>query len=385
MVLAEMVHVGILGPAVRLAVVAQVGRAGGGFCAGRPPGGGPAVSPGGDPPAAGAKRTARVVAGEASGDVRQAGAPPPAAPRSGGPWRRSPAAVFDALAANGGPGGPTTGGAAAPADEGRAAGHPRGREDGPAPAPARSGGPAALRELLAHAPGSEDVGSVAASTIIEAEGQRWLRLVIRTHVIQPGEDIAAAIERHVRPHLRSGDWVFVGQKAVSIAQRRLVREEAVRPRRLAVLLSRHVRRTPFGRGLGRPATMEIALREAGTARILLAAAVHVLGRPFGRRGDFYRIAGRRVASIDGVTDWALPPFNKYIVLHPTDAEGVARRIARRIGAPAAVVDLNDLGGAVLGASPGIDRRVLLWVVRDNPLGQGPFRTPVGIARRLDRP
>jgi len=179
--------------------------------------------------------------------------------------------------------------------------------------------------------------------------------------------------------------VFVGQKAVSISQRRLVYERAVRPRPLAVLLSRHVKRTPYGRGLGRPATMEIAIREAGVWRILLAAAVHVLGRPFGRTGDFYRVAGRRVASIDGVTEWALPPFNRYIVLHPEDAEGEAARIARRVGAPVAIVDLNDLGGAVLGASPGLDRALVLQVLRDNPLGQGPFRTPVGIARRLDGP
>ena len=257
---------------------------------------------------------------------------------------------------------------------------------GSAPAvPPRGGRPDAVPgELVDRMPPTDrdDTGCVVRRGTIDVSGTRWERLLIRTHVIQPGEDIVATVERYVRPYVQPGDWAFVGQKAVSIAQRRLVREQSVHPRPLAEWLSGHVKRTPFGRGLGRPATMEIALREAGVARILLACAVHLAGRPLGRSGDFYRIAGRKVASIDGVTEWALPPFNRYIVLHPRDADEVCRRIARRIGVPAAIVDLNDLGGEVLGASPGIDRRMLARVVADNPLGQGPFRTPLGLARAV---
>jgi len=214
---------------------------------------------------------------------------------------------------------------------------------------------------------------------------RWQRFLVRTHIIQPGEDIVAAVATYAAPFVRAGDWVFVGQKAVSIAQGRLIRENSVRPRPLAVFLSRHVKRTPFGRGLGRPATMEIALREAGVPRILLACAVHLLGRPLRRSGDFYRVAGRKVASIDGVTEWALPPFNRFIVLHPTDADGLCREMAARLGVPVAIVDLNDLGGEVLGASPGLDRCALRRVVADNPLGQGPYRTPLGLARPARTP
>lgn len=248
----------------------------------------------------------------------------------------------------------------------------------------RTPGPASTRPLERGGPPpaarEDDTGRVVRATTIDVGGRRWERLLIRTHVIQPGEDVVETAARYALPYVRAGDLLFVGQKAVSIAQGRLVRERTVHPRPLAYFLSRHVKRTPFGRGLGRPATMEIALREAGVARILLAAAVHIMGRPLGRSGDFYRVAGRRVASIDGVTDWALPPYNQYIVLHPTDADGLARRIAERVGVPAAVVDLNDLGGEVLGWSAGIDPRLLVRILADNPLGQGPFRTPLGLAR-----
>ena len=215
---------------------------------------------------------------------------------------------------------------------------------------------------------------------IEADGQRWQRLLIRTHVIHPGEDMVAVIERYAGPLVRPGDWIFVGQKAVSISQGRLIQADRVKPGALARILSRFVRRTPFGFGLGKPETMQVAIREAGTLRILAAAAVHVLGRPLGRRGDFYRVAGRRVAAIDGATDWAQPPFNRYIVLHPDDGEVLVRRVTERLGVPAAIVDLNDLGGEVLAKSGDLDPGLCKRVLADNPLGQGAFSTPLGLAR-----
>ena len=45
------------------------------------------------------------------------------------------------------------------------------------------------------------------------------------------------------------------------------------PRRLAVWLAKRVVRTPWGIGLGIPETMEMALREVGAPRVLLASAV----------------------------------------------------------------------------------------------------------------
>ncbi len=226
-----------------------------------------------------------------------------------------------------------------------------------------------------------DVGRVVGRSRLEVDGETWERLMVRTHVIRPGEEVSKVLQQYAGPVVQPQDWVIIGQKAVSIAQGRLVRERLVRPRPLAVFLARHVKRTPFGRGLGRPATMEVAIREAGVPRILAACAAHLVGRALNRSGDFYRVAGQKVASIDGVTEWALPPFNEYIVLHPVGADALARRAAARLGTPVAIVDLNDLGGEILGASAGIDRPLLRRVLADNPLGQGPFCTPLAVVRR----
>jgi hypothetical protein len=129
--------------------------------------------------------------------------------------------------------------------------------------------------------------------------------------------------------------------------------------------------------------MECAIRECGAPRILFAAIVGAFGKLLGRKGDFYRIAGSRARSIDGPTSGTIPPFNRAVSLAPEDPDGAARRLAERFNCRAAVVDINDLGGNILGTWPGdLDRKLLLEILSDNPLGQGTEQTPAGIIRRV---
>lgn len=68
---------------------------------------------------------------------------------------------------------------------------------------------------------------------------------------------------------------------------------------------------------------------------------------------------------------------------PAEPDRVAWQVSRRVGVPVLVVDINDLGGTVLGASHReLDRQLLAEALGDNPLGQGGERTPMGILRPL---
>ena len=102
--------------------------------------------------------------------------------------------------------------------------------------------------------------------------------------------------------------------------------------------------------------MQLAIDEVGTLRILLATAASAVTRPFGIHGMFYRVAGPQAKAIDGPTSYTIPPYNQAATLGPKDPNGAARRIAAAIGAPVAIIDANDAGCAVLGMSPGVDRR-----------------------------
>ena len=223
--------------------------------------------------------------------------------------------------------------------------------------------------------------------ILIARGATWERIPIRTRLILKGDNLLEAIgEGLEKAHaaLQPDDILFVSEKAVGASQGRyyLLDDGSLKPRRLAVLLSRFVTKTPGGIGLGIPETMECALNECGTPRILFAALISVFGKLFGRKGDFYRIAGTKARSIDGPTSGTIPPFNRAVSLAPYNPEGVSKEIAEHFKCQAAVVDINDLGGNILGAyPPELERDMLVEILSDNPLGQGTASTPVGIIRK----
>ncbi|MFF7683091.1 coenzyme F420-0:L-glutamate ligase [Microbacterium sp. NPDC007973] len=215
------------------------------------------------------------------------------------------------------------------------------------------------------------------------DGTSYARIPIRTRVVMPGDDLDAFILEYAKDAVQPGDLLFVTEKIVAITQGRSFKLDSIKPRKLALFLSKYVTRTPYGIGLGMPETMEMALRECGTPRILFAAAVSAVTKAFGRKGDFYRIAGDKARAIDGPTKGTIPPYNQAVVLGPERPREVAARLKSLLGIDldVAVVDINDLGGNILGST--MDKageKRLVAILKDNPLGQGHESTPLGIVR-----
>ena len=120
--------------------------------------------------------------------------------------------------------------------------------------------------------------------IIEIDGIKYRRLPIVTHLITDKDDICDVAEQYGKPVLSEPDDVlFISEKCVACTQKRAIPLEDIHPRKLAVKLSSHVTKTPHGIGLGMPETMEMALQEVGTPRILFAAAVSVIGKKIFRK------------------------------------------------------------------------------------------------------
>ncbi|WP_165142975.1 coenzyme F420-0:L-glutamate ligase [Microbacterium endophyticum] len=218
---------------------------------------------------------------------------------------------------------------------------------------------------------------------VQIDGESFARIPIRTRVVMPGDDLDGFISEYAKSAVRSGDLLFVTEKIVAITQGRSFPISEITPRRLARVLSRYVVKTPYGIGLGMPETMEMALRECGTPRILFAAAVSAVTKVFGRRGDFYRVAGDKARAIDGPTSGTIPPYNEAVVLGPERPRDVAKHLKSLLadGVDVAVVDINDIGGNILGST--LDRAGearLVKILSDNPLGQGHQSTPLGIIR-----
>ena len=218
---------------------------------------------------------------------------------------------------------------------------------------------------------------------VDLEGTTFARIPIKTSVVMPGDDLDAFVREFAQDVIEPGDTLFVTEKIVAITQGRSFPIDSITPRKLAFFLSKYVVKTPYGIGLGMPETMEMAIRECGTLRILFAAAVAAVTKAFGRKGDFYRIAGDKARAIDGPTSGTIPPYNKAVLLGPDRPREVAQRLKTLLGGKTevAVVDINDIGGNILGST--LDKageRRLVAILKDNPLGQGHQSTPLGVVR-----
>lgn len=221
--------------------------------------------------------------------------------------------------------------------------------------------------------------------LVTVNSATYSRFAIKTHIITNEDNICDVAATYAGDLLRKGDILFITEKIVACTQGRAIPMKDIHPRPLAKLLCKFVLKTPHGIGLGIPETMEMALRECGTVKILFAAAVSAVGKLLGKRGWFYNLAGYRARSIDGPCDCTIPPYNEYVVLGPENPDGVAKEVSDALGGIGVIVtDINDLDGQILGAYPqNIDRELMVKILKDNPLGQERQQTPMGIIRKAE--
>ncbi|MDP3057404.1 MAG: coenzyme F420-0:L-glutamate ligase [bacterium] len=220
---------------------------------------------------------------------------------------------------------------------------------------------------------------------ISVDGVQYARMPVKTHVILEKDDLKTILSQYLKPYLKEGDVIFISEKIVAITQGRSYPIKDIKPSFLAKILVKFVHKTPSGIGIGSPWTMELAVREAGTIKIFLAALVAAITKPFGIKGMFYRIAGKEVAAIDGPCDYTLPPYNKYAKLGPKNPAAVAEFLKGKIGYDVMIIDANDLGVSVLGkSSKNISDDWARKVFRDNPLGQTNEQTPLCIVRKTNK-
>jgi len=218
------------------------------------------------------------------------------------------------------------------------------------------------------------------SLYIEVGGRRYVRIPIKTHVITAEDDIVAVVKKYAQPRLQAGDILAVGERIVAITQGRSYPIETLKPSPLAKLLAKFVYKPDYGIGIGSPYTMELAIREANPFRFALAVILSAVTKLFRIRGVFYHVVGRNISAIDGPCDYTLPPYNRHAKLGPKDPNGVAARLADALDFPVAIIDSNDKATRVLGASKGVDRKLVSSAFRDNPMGQARQRTPLCILR-----
>lgn len=203
---------------------------------------------------------------------------------------------------------------------------------------------------------------------------------LKTDLLMPGDDIADVARRAldaagITPE--RSDILAICESPLAITQGRIVDIDDVTPSLLARIACRFF---DFDSSLSTPYAAQVAIDLIGPLRFLAALCVGAPTRLFGRRGDFYRVAGRQVAWIDDIPG-TMPPFTQHIILGPEDPAAVCRRVAHELGCGAAVVDANDLGRVeILGTSAFVDHALLVEAMKPNPQGNDDQQTPLVLVR-----
>ncbi len=219
---------------------------------------------------------------------------------------------------------------------------------------------------------------------IEVNGENYLRIPVKTHVIMKEDNLADVVDQYTKEIRRPGDIIFCSEKIIAITQGRSFPIDEIHPSRLARFLVKFVYKSPYGIGLGSPYTMQLAIEDVGVPRILLGCFCAAVTKPFGIRGVFYKVCGQKAYAIDGPCDYTIPPYNKYAKMAPKDPDKVARQMKERLGNEFIVLDANDLNVDILGkSSKSLDDNFLKALFKDNPLGQSSQQTPIAIVRKAE--
>jgi hypothetical protein len=212
------------------------------------------------------------------------------------------------------------------------------------------------------------------------------RILVKTPLLKEGDDIYKVIDDLTRDIRREGDIITISSCVAAICEGRAITVDTIFPTALAKFFSLFVshRNVPFGGAapLANSYAMEIAVREAGVPRIIIAGIIGGIGKLFGISGWFYRIAGPQSALIDDPPG-AIPPYDYSIIPGPVDPFKMADKIRELTGMRAAVIDANDAGIAwAVGYTEGVNKEKLEIVLSDNPAGNEDQQTPIIIVRGL---
>lgn len=219
--------------------------------------------------------------------------------------------------------------------------------------------------------------------VISVGGRTYARHAIATHFVQIGESYIELVEKYVKPIYEPGDILFSSEKVIALCQRRIVTEDEVRPGIWAGILSRFVRQTPAGPGMGLPLKMQFAINHCGLGKVIWAAVCAGLDTLRGVHGTFYKMLGREIRGLDGFYGEDISEYEHIGIRIPSEPDKVCDEVWQKTGVVMAIVDANDLGIELLGKSDQLQswsEISLLSLVADNPAGQCRQFTPFILVR-----
>lgn len=220
-------------------------------------------------------------------------------------------------------------------------------------------------------------------TITGANGKKYDRYAIQTHFVQRGESQVELVRRYVQPLFRRGDALSFGAKVMAMCVESVKTRSDVKPGFWANLLWRFAGINTTGVGMHEPYKMQLVIDICGLPRVLLAAFLSAVTKPFGAHGVFYKVCGKGVGGIDGFYfRSSFDIYKELALINPDNPDGLCNDIEEQTGIPTVLMDANDIQRDQLGKSNGMPftDEELQDAMQDNPSGQGDELTPFILIR-----
>jgi len=218
---------------------------------------------------------------------------------------------------------------------------------------------------------------------IETSFGSYDRGAIRTHFVAIGEDYIELVKKYVVPHYQEGDILSIAEKIISLCQKNIIYKKDMKLTALAKFLSKFASHSPHGIGVDNPWKMQFAIDHCGAVKIIYASVAAGIGKLFGKRGVFYKIAGPEVAGLDGFYSASFEEYGNFCMMLPKEPDEVCRKIYEATGITCMLVDANDFERDILGKSPdlALTDEQCAELIRDNPSGNSTQLTPFILIRK----
>ena len=222
-------------------------------------------------------------------------------------------------------------------------------------------------------------------TITGKNGRRYDRFAIQTHFVEVGENQADLVRRYVLPLAQEGDLLSFGAKVMAMCTRNVKTRDEVKPGFWARRLWRFAGMNTTGVGMHEPYKLQLVIDMCGLPRVLFAAFISAVTRPFGVHGLFYKICGKGVGGIDGF--YFRSSFDRYkemALINPPNPVELCNQLEKDTGIPVVLMDANDLEQNQLGKCDDfpLSDAEIQDAMADNPSGQGDELTPLILIRPL---
>jgi hypothetical protein len=217
------------------------------------------------------------------------------------------------------------------------------------------------------------------------DGRKYARYAIQTHFVQVGESQKDLVEKYIRPLYKEGDIVSFGAKVMCMCVKSVRSRDQVKPGFWAKILWRFAGINSTGVGMHEPYKLQLVIDIVGLPRVLLAAFLSAITRPFGVHGLFYKVCGKGVGGIDGFYfRSSFDVYHELALINPNNSTELCEQLSKDTGIPIVLMDANDIQRDQLGKSSNmpLSDEQLQDAMRDNPSGQGAELTPLILIRPL---